>query len=78
MRCIHCGINIKYYSSIEHATTRSNCQVSHHNYHVFVSDFEYHTRNCFRSCYNSLKTKKWNVFGKMVKRQSNTVVLLDK
>ncbi len=78
MRCIHCGIDASYYSSIEHATMRSNCQVSTHNYHQYVSYCEYYTRACLESCYNALKNKKWNVFGKPTKPKCNKqVVLLD-
>jgi len=77
MRCVHCGVDRQYYSSLEHATMRTNCQASEHNYHAFVSDLEYHIRNCFRSCYESLKNKKWNVFGKMARQKNNTVNLLE-
>ncbi len=76
MRCIHCGIDASYYSSIEHATMRSNCQVSEHHYHEFVTDFEYRARICFKSCYNTLRTKKWNVFGKSAKNKYNNEVIL--
>ena len=78
MRCIHCGIDISYYSSIEHATMRSNCYDSKNGYHQYVSYCEYYTHNCLRGCYKTLKIKKWNVFGKLAKSKfSKKGVLLN-
>ena len=56
--CAYCGISRDYYVSIEHAS-RQNCRESHSGYHYF----KYWICFYFSNCLNSLKNRKYNIWG---------------
>ncbi len=57
--CVHCGISRDYYVSSEHAY-RKNCRISNSGYHTFKSWISYF----FSQCIDSLKKRKYNIWGK--------------